>query len=309
VFRLVLLVLLVAALIPGVSFDGSPARHPTTPVIPPRPGEQEVHALAAAWPERIAEAALRDGDWMVRIEDAWFAWANGRMLPESERNEWERYAPMTFYHYPLDLSRLLQLDDAAAAELRSRVKHDQQNPPQRSEEFLGTLLHASDRKSTVARLIYMEIAGFSATVHESVKEHLLRVSAELKALRESDPEVAAFLRGVREMDGFNYRFVEGTRTRSLHSYGLAVDIIPKSYGGKHAYWQWAMSKVPDWWTIPYAQRWMPPPAFVKAFEREGFVWGGKWLFFDTMHFEYRPEILMLSADGRAPQGGSDQEGS
>jgi hypothetical protein len=26
----------------------------------------------------------------------------------------------------------------------------------------------------------------------------------------------------------------------------------------------------------------------------GFIWGGKWLFFDTMHFEYRPEILILS---------------
>ncbi|MGW8266533.1 MAG: M15 family metallopeptidase, partial [Longimicrobiales bacterium] len=34
-----------------------------------------------------------------------------------------------------------------------------------------------------------------------------------------------------------------------------------------------------------------PPAVVEAFERHGFVWGGKWAHFDTMHFEYRPEIL------------------
>jgi hypothetical protein len=24
------------------------------------------------------------------------------------------------------------------------------------------------------------------------------------------------------------------------------------------------------------------------------VWGGKWMLFDTIHFEYRPEILILS---------------
>jgi hypothetical protein len=40
---------------------------------------------------------------------------------------------------------------------------------------------------------------------------------------------------------------------------------------------------------------MPPAALVRAFERQGFVWGGKWLFFDTMHFEYRPEILLMRA--------------
>jgi hypothetical protein len=33
---------------------------------------------------------------------------------------------------------------------------------------------------------------------------------------------------------------------------------------------------------------------VRAFESHGFVWGGKWLFFDTIHFEYRPELLLLS---------------
>jgi hypothetical protein len=30
---------------------------------------------------------------------------------------------------------------------------------------------------------------------------------------------------------------------------------------------------------------------VDIFERHGFIWGGKWGHFDTMHFEYRPELL------------------
>jgi hypothetical protein len=37
-----------------------------------------------------------------------------------------------------------------------------------------------------------------------------------------------------------------------------------------------------------------PSAVITAFEHQGFVWGGKWLFFDMMHFEYRPEIFILS---------------
>ena len=30
---------------------------------------------------------------------------------------------------------------------------------------------------------------------------------------------------------------------------------------------------------------------VEIFERHGFIWGGKWYHYDTMHFEYRPELL------------------
>jgi hypothetical protein len=37
---------------------------------------------------------------------------------------------------------------------------------------------------------------------------------------------------------------------------------------------------------------------VDIFERHGFIWGGKWAHYDTMHFEYRPELLGMSgADG------------
>ena len=27
------------------------------------------------------------------------------------------------------------------------------------------------------------------------------------------------------------------------------------------------------------------------FEKYGFVWGGRWYHYDTMHFEYRPELF------------------
>ena len=34
-----------------------------------------------------------------------------------------------------------------------------------------------------------------------------------------------------------------------------------------------------------------PLQIVDVFERHGFIWGGRWNHFDTMHFEYRPELL------------------
>jgi hypothetical protein len=260
------------------------------------PGEREVKSLAAAWPNRIAETARRDSDWMLRVDDRWFAWAHGRLMPEGELSRWPDFAALPFYSYPLTMPPLPTLDEQAANRLRQRVRDNQKNPPQRNEEFLGTLLRAPDRAATEARLVRIEVAGFIVAVHERVKEPLSRVGVELQALRLKDPEVASFLKGLREMNGYNFRRVEGTRSRSLHSYGLAVDLIPKSYHGKNAYWMWAMSGTPDWWTIPYAERWTPPVPIVEAFERQGFVWGGKWLFFDTMHFEYRPEIMLLARE-------------
>ena len=30
---------------------------------------------------------------------------------------------------------------------------------------------------------------------------------------------------------------------------------------------------------------------VNIFEKNGFIWGGRWYHYDTMHFEYRPEMF------------------
>ncbi len=258
------------------------------------PGEQEVQSLAAAWPDRIVETAQRGSDWMLRIGDDWFAWAHGRLLPEEEQGRWQEFAALPFYRYPLEMPPLPELDQQAASRVRQRVRDNQENPPRRNEAFLAALLKAPNRAETEARLVRMEVAGFTVTVHERIKEPLSLVDKELRSLRLTDPVIESFLRRIQEINGYSYRYVEGTRSRSLHSYGLAVDLIPKTYGGKKAYWMWAMTGTPDFWTIPYARRWMVPLPVVEAFERQGFVWGGKWLFFDTMHFEYRPEILLLS---------------
>jgi hypothetical protein len=301
VIRTILIAAAFATLAFRFPFDTRPAPL-SMPLVPEmRQGEAEVRSLAAAWPDRIAEIALRDGDWMLRIDGTWFAWTHGRLMPEAERGEWQDFAPLAFYDYPRGLPALPSFDAEAAGRLRARVAAGQKHPPRRNETFLGLLLHAPNRAATESRLVRTEISGFSVTVHERLRAPLERVSRELDSLKRADPRVSAYMRQLAEMNGYNYRFVEGTRSRSLHSYGTAIDLIPKRAFG-HSYWLWAMGTVPDWWTIPYEDRWMPPLTVVRAFERQGFVWGGKWLFFDTMHFEYRPEIvLMRSSTGLREQ--------
>ncbi|MBK7265510.1 MAG: M15 family metallopeptidase [Ignavibacteriales bacterium] len=34
-----------------------------------------------------------------------------------------------------------------------------------------------------------------------------------------------------------------------------------------------------------------PVEIVHIFEKHGWIWGGRWYHYDTMHFEYRPEIV------------------
>jgi len=82
---------------------------------------------------------------------------------------------------------------------------------------------------------------------------------------------------------FNWRTVRGTTRRSMHSFGIAIDIgVPQS-----DYWAWNR---PDA-TGAYRYKNRFPLEIVEIFERYGFIWGGKWHHFDTMHFEYRPELL------------------
>lgn len=112
-----------------------------------------------------------------------------------------------------------------------------------------------------------------------VAERLAAVSRELDQLP------AEFDRFLKPPAGtYNCRVIAGTSRTSAHGYGIAIDIAT----GPSDYWRWPL---PKGGKEPAAWRNRIPHEIVAAFEKHGFIWGGKWRHFDTMHFEYRPELL------------------
>ena len=85
----------------------------------------------------------------------------------------------------------------------------------------------------------------------------------------------------------NCRVIEGTKRLSAHGSATAIDIAQQ-----HAnYWRWA--KPDSKGRYPYQNQ--IPAEIVAIFEKHGFIWGGRWYHYDTMHFEYRPELLNIGA--------------
>lgn len=112
-------------------------------------------------------------------------------------------------------------------------------------------------------------------------DQLKKVAEEL----ERYPELRKYL---KSSGTFYWRPVRGAKRLSAHSYGIAFDI-----GVDHSdYWLWKNSGANETAKIKYANR--IPHQIVDIFRKHGFIWGGSWYHFDTMHFEYRPEILEYS---------------
>ncbi len=132
------------------------------------------------------------------------------------------------------------------------------------------------RTANQVQLTRITFAGKRLMVNVKVKDAFLRVSDKLDALAKSDPAVKPFLENIGGT--FNWRNVAGTNRPSAHSFGVSIDLNATLAD----FWRW--KKGPKVWKNRV------PASIVDAFESEGFIWGGRWYHFDTMHFEYRPEL-------------------
>jgi D-alanyl-D-alanine carboxypeptidase len=136
----------------------------------------------------------------------------------------------------------------------------------------------------VKELVRVDFAGHKVQVHKKAQAAFERVSARVAKLVAADKSLAPF---VARLGGtFNARNIAGTDRPSAHSYGIAIDLNDSLSD----YWRWTQNG----WKNRI------PQAIVDAFEAEGFIWGGRWFHFDTMHFEYRPELLDGSCYPPAP---------
>jgi peptidoglycan L-alanyl-D-glutamate endopeptidase CwlK len=152
-------------------------------------------------------------------------------------------------------------------------------------------MYGSSATEVEAKLV--EITWMPKTVNKKIRvtsvngisAQLEEISAELEALPDS---IKKYLIDVP--DTYVWRPIEGTNRVSPHSFGIAVDIDPTTkYSG---YWKWDNKfETEDCETQTVTYRNKMPLEIVAIFEKHGFIWGGKWYHYDTMHFEYRPELL------------------
>jgi hypothetical protein len=158
----------------------------------------------------------------------------------------------------------------------------------RSEAFFAAMYGASPDE-VAAHLITIDWFGAPlratsvngvATALEAVRDDLARLPPDLHPIFATSAGT------------YNWRTIAGTDRLSVHSFGAAIDLNVDFAD----YWRWNSRTGLENDVPPYRNQ--VPVEVVEAFERHGFVWGGKWYRFDTMHFEYRPELIRLARTAR-----------
>jgi hypothetical protein len=139
-----------------------------------------------------------------------------------------------------------------------------------------------------AALVTVNVRGLSLRVHRKAEGPLRRVAARLDKAVRTEPSLDRFFR--TSGGTFNARTIAGTERASAHSWGIAIDLDPSLSD----YWRNTPPGRPVTWTNRV------PQPIVDAFEAEGFAWGGRWYHYDTMHFEYRPELFDEACRARSP---------
>jgi D-alanyl-D-alanine carboxypeptidase-like protein len=120
----------------------------------------------------------------------------------------------------------------------------------------------------------------SVTTVNNVDERLAEVVQELDTL---SPDMTRFL--VPSAGTYNCRTILNTSRLSVHAFAAAIDINDRQAD----YWESLKNRAG---IFPWRNR--VPGAIGEIFERHGFIWGAKWFHVDSMHFEYRPELIALS---------------
>ena len=254
-------------------------------------GELVLQAFQTCFPDKISEVAFIDNDWTITAGGATFYWAGGRLLPRAEKDNTDSYGPHFFYIVPARVSPPESYPPQYIEALRARGQNEARRERRDSHRgFQGILYGGLERQEIEGLLERIDFLGERVTVHRNIVESLKRIDAEIRKWNGAND----FIASLGSIEGYSWRPIAGTQRMSYHSWGLALDIQPRRLGGKAIYWLWEQGRNKDWMLVPLENRWNPPDVVIRAFEQEGFIWGGKWPVYDNMHFEYRPELHEFS---------------
>lgn len=201
--------------------------------------------------------------------------ANGKILNKTDIQEPEDFTPI-IYNYPVGLW---------------------QNPPgfyhiPNSSFAFFYKMYGKTLTERNKNLVYIKFINRNLKFNSKNKAayYLKKVSDQIINLSQNDPEIKKWLYSITSISSYAPRNVAYMDKLSLHSFGIAVDIRTRFEKG-NVYWYWSSYYKKEWWDIQFYQKDLMPQKIIDIFELNNFVWGGKWYKYDTMHFEYRPEII------------------
>lgn len=206
-----------------------------------------------------------------------FFFKNGKMLPPEELPNEDNFSPY-FYYYPI-------------GKLKTKKKENIKFPKPAHHALLNSLYGVYAYEIEYSLEIF-RVLNRKLRFHQShnAAKSLINVLNKIEELSKIDKDIKRWISETKSIYTYSNRSLRNSNSTSLHSYGIALDIMPYDRS-KHIYWLWAKEYRDDWWNIKDNEKISVPEKVIELFEKNGFIWGGKWYFFDIMHFEYRPEII------------------
>jgi hypothetical protein len=220
-------------------------------------------ALVRAYPQQLAGHDSTD-----------LIWRDGTRMPLSDGRPYKTFEEMLrhgsildqlYLPYPVGVSAAALVPQSDPGRVRNRALFDKMY----GDCWRGEV---SPQLAPVIWLPRSWGRTIRVTSVNGVAARLAEISEELDVLPASAKRFVYPPAGT-----YNCRTVADTGEPSMHSWGAAID-INSAYA---EYWLWPRA----------ASTGGLPTEIIDIFERHGFIWGGKWSHYDTMHFEYRPELM------------------
>jgi hypothetical protein len=240
----------------------------------PTRADPALDALVAAYPDHLAG---HDGNELI--------WKDGTRMPISDGRSGKSFDQLL--NNP-DIRDQFAIPYPLGADIK--VPAVDEDPGRIRNERFFLKMYGDCRKDEVRKRLRpvawmpQRRGGIvSATSVNGVDKRLAEVVKELERL---PADLNQFL--VPSAGTYNCRTIANTSRLSVHAFGAAIDINAKFAD----YWEWSKGKDGK---VVWKNR--VPGAIGEIFERHGFIWGAKWYHFDSMHFEYRPELIALARQG------------
>jgi D-alanyl-D-alanine carboxypeptidase len=265
----------IAAQPPGHATARTPGSAAVQHASPARPGNLPADTARAAPAKVVATLVAAYPDEVHAVGNAAVSLRDGTTIPVDRERAAASFDDLLSH---ADLTDQLSMPYSSDCPVRTPTEND--DPGRlRDDAFFSTMYGRSTRE--VSRHL-RPVAWFGQTLQvtsvNGVDRQLAAVAAEFAALPGAK-RLRAYL--TPSAGTFAWRAIAGTSTRSAHSYGIAIDLNTR-YSD---YWRW------DGASKPPVYRNRIPCEIATVFERHGFIWGARWYHYDTMHFEYRPELL------------------